>query len=281
MNSAYMLITGGLGGLGTAFAMECAHRGYNLLLVDRHPDADSVIDFLKQRFSIDIQYLSCNLADPDARKTLLEEIQKRQMVFSGLINVVGQEFEGWFLEKSRGEIFYMLQLNLHAMVDLTHEILAMRDETNPFLLVNVASLAAYFPMPYKALYAATKTFILNFSLALRKEIKDFGNVTVLCPGGLPTNAEAMKKIFLQGFWGKITAHDTATVARKTLDYVKRNKAVYTPGLPNKLLIGISRLLPKPWLAAYLSRRWSKKMEILDLWRITEKQRTQSEHSTKQ
>ena len=272
MNSPYMLITGGLGGLGTAFAMECAQRGYNLLLVDRHPEADTIINFLKERYSVNIQYLSCNLADPDARKTLLEEIQARHMVFSGLINVVGQEFEGRFLERSREEIFYMLQLNLLVMVDLTHEILAMREEANRFLLVNVASLAAYFPMPYKALYAATKRFILNFSLALRKEIEDFGNVTVLCPGGLPTNSEAMKKIFLQGFWGKMTAHDTATVARKTLDYVKRNKAVYTPGLSNKLLVGLSRLLPETWLTAYLSRRWSEKMDHLDLWRLTEEQR---------
>ncbi len=129
------------------------------------------------------------------------------MLFSGLINVVGQEFEGRFLERSREEIFYMLQLNLHVMVDLTHEILVMRDETSRFLLINVSSLAAFFPMPYKVLYAATKRFILNFSLALRKEIETFGNVTVLCPGGLPPNSEAMKKIFLQGFWGKMTAHD--------------------------------------------------------------------------
>jgi len=273
MNSAYMLITGGLGGLGTAFAMECAQRGYNLLLVDRHPDGNAIINFLQDRFSVDIQYIPCNLADPDSRKALLEDIHERQMLFSGLINVVGQEFEGRFLERSREEIFYMLQLNLHVMVDLTHEILVMRDETSRFLLVNVSSLAAFFPMPYKALYAATKRFILNFSLALRKEIETFGNVTVLCPGGLPTNSEAMKKIFLQGFWGKMTAHDTATVARKTLDYVKRNKAVYTPGFSNKVLVGLSRLLPEPWLAGYLSRLWSKKMDHLELWRLMEEQRS--------
>ena len=273
MDTAFVLITGGLGGLGTAFAMECAQRGYNLLLVDRRPDANTIIDYLKERYSVDIQYLSCNLADPDSRKDLLKEIQKRQMVFSGLINVVGQEFEGKFLERSQEEIFYMLQLNLHVMVDLTHEILMIRDETSRFLLVNVASLAAFFPMPYKALYAATKRFILNFSLALRKEIKEFGNVTVLCPGGLPTNAEAMQKIFLQGFWGKMTAHDTPTVARKTLDCVQKNTPIYLPGLTNKLLVGISRFLPDAWLANYLSNRWQKKMDSLDLWRLREEQRT--------
>jgi hypothetical protein len=201
---------------------------------------------------------------------LLKNLRQKQITFSGLINIVGQEFEGPFLERSREDVLYMLQLNLGTMVDLTHTILKMRDETSRFLLVNVASLAAYFPMPYKAVYAATKRFVLNFSLALRKEIKDFGNVTVLCPGGLPTNSEAMKKIFLQGFWGKITAHDTATVARKTLGAVLKNKAVYTPGFPNRFLVGLSRLLPDPWVADYLSRRWSRKMDGLDLWRLTQK-----------
>ena len=270
MNPSYMLITGGLGGLGTAFAMECAHRGYNLLLVDRHPNADDIMEFIKARYPIDIQYLSCNLADPDSREALLEKFHQKKFVFSGLVNIVGQEFEGPFLERSREEILYMLQLNLGVMVDLTHAVLKRRDETKRFLLVNVASLAAYFPMPYKALYAATKRFVLNFSLALRKEIKDFGNVTILCPGGLPTNSEAMKKIFLQGFWGKITAHDTAHVAKNTLDYVNKNKAIYTPGFPNRLLAGLSRLLPETWQADYLSRRWRKKMDGLDLWRLTQK-----------
>ncbi len=149
MNSAYILITGELGGLGTAFAMEYAQRRYNLLLVDRHPEENAIINFLQERNPVDIQYIPCNLADPDDRKELFEEIHRRQMAFSGLINVVGQEIEGQFLERSREEIFYMLQLNLHVMVDLTHEILAIRDEPSRFLLVNVASLAAFFPMPYR------------------------------------------------------------------------------------------------------------------------------------
>ncbi len=271
MAESYFLITGGLGGLGSTFAAECAAQGHDILLVDRHPQGDDVVKFLRGKHPVNIQYQQCNLADLEERTRLLEVLDQRQYRFSGLINVVGQEFEGPFLERTRAELMHMLQLNLGATVDLSHAILQRRDESQRFLLINVASLGGFYPMPYKAVYSSSKRFIISFSLALRKEIEAFGNVTVLCPGGLPTNAESMKKIFLQGFWGKMTAHDTGEVVRKTLRKVKKNIPVYIPGLPNRLLAFLAHLLPERWQASYLSNRWRKKLADLDLWRLTEKQ----------
>lgn len=100
------------------------------------------------------------------------------------------------------------------MVDMTYHALYMRAPSEHFMLVNVSSLVGFFPMPYKAVYSSTKRFIINFSLALWKEIESFGNVTMLCPAGLSKNAESMKKIFLQGFWGKVTVQDTSVVVKK-------------------------------------------------------------------
>jgi hypothetical protein len=93
----------------------------------------------------------------------------------------------------------MTRLNVEAMIDLSLFALVQRNRTSRFHLVNIASLAGYFPMPSKALYAATKRMIIQFSLGLREEIRGFGNVTVLCPVGVPTHAEVTRKIFLQGF----------------------------------------------------------------------------------
>ena len=272
MGNSVILITGGLGGLGSTFTAECAAQGYDLLVVDRHPQGGEIVDYLRGKYPVEIRYEQCNLADLEDRNRLLDQIQERQIKFAGLINVVGQEFEGPFLERTRGEVMHMLHLNLAAGLDLTHAILQLRDESQRFLLINVASLGGFYPMPYKAVYSSTKRFIINFSLALRKEIESFGNVTVLCPGGLPTNSESMRKIFLQGFWGKMTAHDTTEVVRKTLKKVKKNVPVYIPGLPNRLMAALAHLLPERWLAAYLANRWSKKLADLDLWRLTEKQR---------
>jgi len=274
-NDPYTLITGGLGGLGSAFALECGQRGQNLFLVDQRPSADEMLTFLQDRFPIQVQYRSCDLANDAQRAELLTQLGHSGFSFSSLINIVGREYEGAFLEKTREEILHMLHLNLEAMVDLTLGILKLRDVTRRFMLVNVASMGGFFPMPYKAVYSSTKRFIINFSLALREEVRAFSNVTVLCPAGLPTNPESMKKIFLQGFWGRMTAQDTAVVARKTLDKAERNTPIYTPGLPNKIMVGLSHLLPERWQAAYLARRWGNQQTHLDLWRLTEEQRSEA------
>ena len=267
MQPAYTIITGALGGLGSAFAYEFARRGTNLILIDQAVEGKALEDFLSERFQIKTRYLSCDLSDKIARSHLFQNLTNEGIIFDGLVNVVGQEIEGKFLTRTRNEILYMLHLNIEAMMDFSLFALNLHDTAHRFLLINVASLAGFFPIPHKAVYAASKRFIIHFSLALREEIREFGNVTVLCPGGLPTNPESMKKIFLQGFWGKITAQDTHQVVKRTLNKAQRNIAIYTPGLPSKILVGFTRLLPMSWVARYLSKRWGEKQGRLDFWRF--------------
>ncbi len=268
MNKSYTIITGGLGGLGSAFTLECAHQEKYLILIDRHEHGGAIIDYIQAHYGIDIKYLSCDLSSTQARTELFQAISDLQVPINGLINIVGREFEGAFQNRTRDEIMQLINLNIGATVDTTYHALQLRTPSARFMLVNVASLAGFFPMPYKAVYASTKRFIINFSLALWKEIRPFGNVTVLCPAGLPTNAESMKKIFLQGFWGKMTAQDTNFVVKKTLEKVSNNIPIYIPGITNKLLVWIARLLPERMLASYLARRWSGKQEELEFWKIS-------------
>ena len=273
MNESHVIITGALGGFGSVFADECALRGMNLILIDRHQEAGSLLSYLHDRHQVYIKYFSCDLTNPGQFTQLIKRFEQNGYKFSGLINVVGKEFEGPFIERTQDELNYMLHLNAGVMLNLTLAVLKMRDMGVRFKLVNIASMGGFFPMPYKAVYSSTKRFIINFSLALRKEIINFGNVTVVCPAGLPTNSESMKKIFLQGFWGKLTAQDTAVVARRTLNKVQRNVPIYIPGLSNKFLVWLSHILPEVWMTSYLSRRWKNTLEDLELWRITEQQRS--------
>lgn len=269
MEPSYTIITGALGGLGSAFAFEFARQGTHLVLIDRAQDAKALENFLSENFKIQTLYIPCDLTDQNARAVLFKRLQDEAIVFNGLVNVVGQEMEGKFLTRTRSEILHMLHLNIEALVDLSYFALNQHHPDQKFLLINVASLAGFFSIPYKALYAASKRFIIHFSLALREEVREFGNVTVLCPGGLPTNPEAMKKIFLQGFWGKITAHDTHRVVKHTLKKARRNRPMHIPGCANKLLIGLARLLPSSWVAGFLANRWGRRQEQLDYWRMTQ------------
>ena len=84
-------------------------------------------------------------------------------------------------------------------------------------------------MPVKAMYAASKQFLLSFSMALREELKPYGvTVTALCPAGMPTTSECIKAIECQGFAGRITTKNVGYVAAKTIDHALKGHAVYIP-----------------------------------------------------
>jgi len=113
-------------------------------------------------------------------------------------------------------------------------------------------------MPLKAVYAASKRFLLDFSISLRQELKDCDvNVLTLCPGGLATTPEALRGIAVQGFWGNATTNSLETVARKTLDLALAGKGLYIPGGLNRLLSLLGKIIPRPLVAAVIYKRWRR------------------------
>jgi short-subunit dehydrogenase len=189
------------------------------------------------------------------RTALLSALQEEGCRFNGLINVAGRDYEGGFLDRSRQQVLHLVDLIIAANLDLTHSLLALRDPQQRFLLVNVGSLAAFFPMPFKATYSSAKRFLVNFTLALREEMRDFGNALILCPAGLPTHAESLGKAKAQGFWGQATMMDTALVAHRTIDLALKGRALYVPGIPSRLLAGLGSLFYSPGVARFLGKRW--------------------------
>lgn len=261
----FILISGATGGLGSAIVAECALRGYDLYLTDMREDVGGFADFIARTYSIQTRARVCDLTSQVEREKFLESIRSEGAGFRGLINVAGMDYEGAFLERSRGQILQLLRLNVESALDLTHGILKLRDPDIRFMLVNVCSLAAVSPMPYKAVYAATKRFLLDFSYAIREEIKEFATVTALCPAGMPTTTENMVAIFAQGFWGRATTVDTRTVARMTLDSAEKGKAMVVPGFINQLIQLLSRLLPASVTTRLAGDRWRTARQGSDPW----------------
>lgn len=253
---SYLMITGATGGLGSAFVLEAARRGYDLLLTDRVPEGASFADRLSEKFNINVVYQPCDLADDNAREKLLASLKTEGYRFWGLINVAGLDNEGGFLERNRGQILKILQVNILATMDVTHGILPMRDLDQRFRLINVCSMAGFYPMPFKATYAASKRFLLDFSRALREEIKSFGSVTALCPSGMPTTVECMRSMFAQGFWGLATSMNPEDVARITMRAALRGRFLVIPGWINQWIHLISSLVPQSVATKYVAKRWS-------------------------
>ena len=251
----FLMISGATGGLGSALVVECARRSYNLYLTDISEEGADFAHFIAETYRIEVRYRACDMTSSQARQEMFSQLKSEGCYFWGLLNVAGLDNEGAFLEKTREQILGIIQVDVESTVDMTHTILGLRAHDRRFMLVNVCSLAAFFPMPYKATYAASKRFLVDFSRALREEIRDFGSVTALCPAGLPTTPASMRKIFAQGFWGKLTTMDTQTVARKTIEYALHGKAVYIPGFLNCILQWLGSFIPQGVVAKYVGKRW--------------------------
>ena len=111
-------------------------------------------------------------------------------------------------------------------------------------------------MPLKATYAASKRFLLDFSMALSQEVRE-KNATVLalCPGGLPTTEGAIQGIEAQGFFGRITTSGLTAVARRTITKALKGRRTYIPGTVNRVLSILGRLVPRQLLVQLLYSRW--------------------------
>ncbi len=252
-----VFITGATGGLGKAMAVECASRGWDLFLTDLRSDRLAVLAAgLERSYGVRVHYGEADLTDPGSRSALFERLHADGLRFRGLINVAGTDHEGLFLERSPEQIIAILRLNIEATLIVTHALLARRDQAIPFRIVNVSSLAAFFSMPVKATYAASKRFILDFSLALRNELRDQNvTVTALCPAGLPTTDGCIAAIESQGLMGQLTTEDIGKVAHQTIEAALRGQAVVIPGFLNRVVRWLGGLVPATAVAELVGSRW--------------------------
>lgn len=254
---SYVMITGAAGGLGKAFAVECASRGWDLVLTDLHAGhLDTLAASLRATYGIQTLAQPGDLAAAASRGGLFEWIQENRLRFRFLINVAGLDYEGLFYDCTRQQIRTILRLNIEGTLEMTHALLDFRDPHETFRILNVASMAAFFPMPVKATYAASKRFLLDFSLALREEIRPLGaSVTVLCPAGLPTTPECLSAIEAQGLMGKLTTQNIGSVAAEAIDAALAGTAVVIPGALNRVLNTLGGMVPPTWAARLVAGRW--------------------------
>jgi short-subunit dehydrogenase len=252
-----VFITGATGGLGKAFTVDCARRGWDLFLTDMDGDRLGKLgSAISRTYGVQVGWAPSDLTDPDSCETLFEQVRAAPYRFHALINVAGLDHEGIFLERSREQMRTIVDLNIEGTLAVTHAVLPRRDPGAIFRIITVASLAAFFPMPVKATYAASKRFLIDFSLALREELKQLGaTVTVLCPAGLPTAASTIEAIEAQGFMGHITTKNIGFVASNTIDQALKGKPIYIPGTLNQTLRVLGSMLPAGWISAFVGKRW--------------------------
>src|SRR5256884_2650087 len=190
------LITGASSGIGEAFARKLADRGHNLLLVARSENKlINLCNELGRIKSTHAQYVAMDLSEKDAPARLFEETLRRGLEVDFLINNAGFGSMGDFTKLDLERELNMIDLNIGALVELTHRFLQPMRERRNGRIINVASTAGFQAVPFITTYAATKAFVLSFSEALWEENRPYGiRVMALCPGVTDTNFFAASRM---------------------------------------------------------------------------------------
>ena len=245
MNSYYTLITGASQGLGKAMAIELARQHQHLILVSL-PDSgqEDLSDFLHQHFEVDVHHLELDLSEVSNYSKIKDYVEAHELSVKYLINNAGVLSRGTFESLSSDFILKQIEVNMIAPTLLIKLFLKHLEANQPSGILNVSSLAAYFPLIQKQVYCGTKAYLLSFSRALRKELKPYGiAVTTLCPGGLNTTTRLCYQNRILGWIARESVLSPEVAAQKAIAGMLRKKEVVVPGFINNCLLAIDKVMP--------------------------------------
>ncbi|NQU53244.1 MAG: SDR family NAD(P)-dependent oxidoreductase [Bacteroidetes bacterium] len=163
----YALITGASAGLGKQFAIECAKRKFNLFLVSLPESGlENFSEFLIKNYNVNVKFLSIDLTKNESPQTVFDFTEKNNMTIDILVNNAGVGFNGKFEKLTAELIDEMIMLNIRAATLLLFLFLPNMKLLDKAYILNISSFAGFTPLPYKCVYAASKTYLLFLTRAI-------------------------------------------------------------------------------------------------------------------
>lgn len=256
---AYTLITGACGGLGGAFVKLLAERGEKLFLTGRSEERlCSLVSDLREKYSdLEVEYCPCDIGDAQSRKTLFDFADGKGMAFSRLVYVAGADIQKAFEKYTEEKIILQSRVNFEGAVSCTKSVIERSALDGKTELLAIGSVSGIYPMPYFALYSATKKALEQFYNAIHTELRGRAKVTCVLPGAIPTREDIKANIKTQGLWGKLAPLPPETVACRSLKALKKNKRKVILGGWNKLMRFFTSLVPMSIKRRSIARRWKK------------------------
>ncbi len=234
------LITGASAGIGVEFARQLAKRGYDLVLAARRKER---MDELAAELSdVTVDVVAVDLVTDEGVSEL------ETMLASGsidlLVNNAGYGTFGEFAKLPLDRELAELDLNVRALMRLSHAAAAAMVERKRGAIINVASSAAFQALPYNATYSATKAFVLHFSEAVHEEVRRHGvTVTCLCPGPVRTEFQQVAG-FEEDSIPAISWMSVDSVVRSALSAMRGGRAITVPGAVNVAAMASTRMAPR-------------------------------------
>lgn len=242
------LISGASRGMGAEFSQILSQK-YNLVLVARNIAHLKKVKILCNKNS-EILLVPLDLTKDTSVAELFDLLASKGIQVDILINNAGvgdySAFEVSDLTKQK----YMIDLNIRVLTEMTYIFLSHRNTNTECYLLNLGSVASFFPGPYLAVYFATKAYVLSFSQALMEELKNKNvSVTVFCPG--PTKTNFSKTANLRFSNDIPSARESA---EKGIEALFSKKRVAVPGFNNKLLSNLPRFLSRGIVRNLMGKR---------------------------
>jgi short-subunit dehydrogenase len=252
------LVTGASSGIGAAVAAELASRGFSLILVARREERlHSLATELSSEHGADAETITADLGQETERDRLESEVRGRGRTVEVLVNNAGFGHQADFSRSPRERMVEMVRVNVEAVVDLTSTFLGPMVERRRGSVINIASTAAFQPLPGSAVYAASKSFVLSFSEAVRTELRGTGvTVTAVCPG--PVKTEFMTVAEVPGVEDRtpgVVWMSAEDIARQAVDGAAHDKRVVVPGLLNRAGALAGQHSPRAVALPLIGRIW--------------------------
>jgi short-subunit dehydrogenase len=246
---ATALITGASSGLGEEFARQLSRQNYDLVLTARREDLlRTIADEAMRLGSSKVEVITADLGKAGAADQLHRQISERGIEIEYLVNNAGFGTHGLFAKLPLDREIEEINLNITALVSLTRLFIEGMLARGRGTIINVASTAAFQPVPYMATYAASKAFVLNFSEAVAREVHGTGViVTALCPGPTRTGFQAVAQVEEAGV-PAFAYMDAKTVVAQALSSARRGKALRINGIINQVMAQSTRLAPRSLVA---------------------------------
>jgi short-subunit dehydrogenase len=253
------IVTGASSGIGAEIARELASRGLGVTLVARREDRlRELAADIATTHAVRAEVVAADLSDIDSRRALVATVAERGLGVDVLVNNAGLSTTGPVHASDPDREVAMIRTDVEAIVHLCSLVLPGMVARGQGGVLNVASTAAFQPLPGQSAYGASKAFVLSYSRAVRAELKGTGvTMTVLCPGPVQTefaetagfSAEESENALPKFMW--VSAPDVAKVAVKGLD---RDRAVVIPGASNRIGAAVAHLTPRRVLLPLLARQ---------------------------
>jgi short-subunit dehydrogenase len=237
------LVTGASAGIGEAFARELALRGHDLVLVARRADRlEAEAARLAEERGIDVEPLSADLSTAAGVAAVAARLDDADRPIDLLVNNAGSGAAGRFWELPVDGELATIDLNVAALVQLTHAALGPMVARDAGGVINVSSLAGYQPTPLSATYGATKAFISSFTNAVRDELRGTNvRLMVLAPGF--TRTEFQEKSFGARGLPEFAWQSADTVVATALRAYERGRGVCITGAVNVAAAAASKVMP--------------------------------------